>query len=479
MASKLSAIAPEWLKVPGDINSIDAKVWPANVKRDASGELSVAGVTVDELANQFGTPLYVYDQDDFTERALGIKNALQEAAARIGTTAKVYYASKAFLCTEIVTWVDQLGLSIDVASGGELVAALAGGIDPARIGLHGNNKSLTEIGRAVAAGVGAIVVDSEIEIERIASVAGAQDKVQAVRLRINTGVHANTHDFLATAREDQKFGIPIADAPALVAKIRADRHLKFLGLHQHVGSQIFSSDGFIESTRRLIGLHAQLLAGGEIPELNIGGGFGINYKPADNAPAVSKVAFAITDAVAAECQKLGIKVPALAFEPGRAIVGNSGITLYNVGTIKDVKITDGAEPATRKYVSVDGGMSDNARPALYDAEYHTVLASRTSKAAPALSRVVGKHCESGDIVVLHDYLPADVTPNDLLAVAATGAYCYSLSSNYNWLTRPPVVAVQNGQARLMVRGETEADLFARDVRYQATHAGKTSRNEKG
>jgi diaminopimelate decarboxylase len=479
MASKLSVIAPEWLKIPGDINSIDAKVWPANVKRDSNGELLVAGVTVDELANQFGTPLYVYDQDDFMERAQGIKNALQEAASRIGTTAKVYYASKAFLCTEIVTWVDQLGLSIDVASGGELAAALAGGIDPARIGLHGNNKSLTEIGRAVAAGVGAIVVDSEIEIERIASVAGAQDKVQAVRLRINTGVHANTHDFLATAREDQKFGIPIADAPALVAKIRADRHLKFLGLHQHVGSQIFSAEGFVESTRRLIGLHAQLLAGGEIPELNIGGGFGINYKPADNAPAVSKVAFAITDAIASECQKLGIKVPALAFEPGRALVGNSGITIYNVGTIKDVKITDGAEPATRKYVSVDGGMSDNARPALYDAEYHTVLASRTSKAAPALSRVVGKHCESGDIVVLHDYLPADVTPNDLLAVAATGAYCYSLSSNYNWLTRPPVVAVQNGQARLMVRGETEADLFARDVRYQAAHAGKASRNEKG
>jgi diaminopimelate decarboxylase len=479
MASRPSVIAPEWLKIPGDINSIDAKVWPANVKRDSNGELLVAGVTVDELANQFGTPLYVYDQDDFMERAQGIKNALQEAASRIGTTAKVYYASKAFLCTEIVTWVDQLGLSIDVASGGELAAALAGGIDPARIGLHGNNKSLTEIGRAVAAGVGAIVVDSEIEIERIASVAGAQDKVQAVRLRINTGVHANTHDFLATAREDQKFGVPIADAPALVAKIRADRHLRFLGLHQHVGSQIFSAEGFVESTRRLIALHAQLLAGGEIPELNIGGGFGINYKPADNAPAVSKVAFAITDAIASECQKLGIKVPALAFEPGRALVGNSGITIYNVGTIKDVKITDGAEPATRKYVSVDGGMSDNARPALYDAEYHTVLASRTSNAAPALSRVVGKHCESGDIVVLHDYLPADVTPNDLLAVAATGAYCYSLSSNYNWLTRPPVVAVQNGQARLMVRGETEADLFARDVRYQAAHAGSASRNEKG
>jgi len=470
MATANQQVAPEWLEVPKDLNALEAKIWPKSLHRDSAGELAFGDLTVDELANQFGTPLYVIDEDDFRTRAAGIKQALEAAAARIGTTAKVYYASKAFLCTEIVTWVDQLGLSIDVASGGELAAALAGGIDPARIGLHGNNKSIAEIGRAVAVGVGAIVVDSEIEIERIASAAGAQDKVQAVRLRVNTGVHANTHDFLATAREDQKFGIPLADAPALVAKIRADRHLKFLGIHQHVGSQIFAPEGFVESTKRLVALHAELLAGGEIPELNLGGGFGINYKPADNAPEVSKVAHAITDAVAAECQRLGIKVPALAFEPGRALVGNSGITLYNVGTIKDVKLSDASNsaggPVVRKYVSVDGGMSDNARPSLYEAEYHVVLASRVSSAAPALARVVGKHCESGDIVVRHDYLPADVAPNDLLAVAATGAYCHSLSSNYNWMTRPPVVAVSGGSARLIIRGETEADLFARDVRYQ-------------
>ena len=479
MAKAENVLAPEWLKVPADLNALNNKVWPATAMRNADGELTVGNVTVDELVNQFGTPLYVIDEHDFRVRAAGIKKALEDAAARIGTTAKVYYASKALLCTEIAAWVNELGLNIDVASGGELAAALAGGFDASHIGLHGNNKSPGEIGRAVAAGVGAIVIDSEIEIERIASTAGALDKVQAVRLRVNTGVHANTHDFLATAREDQKFGITLADAPALVAKIRADRHLKFLGFHQHVGSQIFAPEGFIESTRRLIQLHAELLAGGDIPELNLGGGFGINYKPADNAPEVAKIAGAIVDTVAAECQKLGIKVPALAFEPGRAIVGNTGITLYNVGTIKDVKVTDGAEPAVRKYVSVDGGMSDNARPALYEAEYHTVLASRVSSAAPALSRVVGKHCESGDIVVRHDYLPSDVAPNDLLAVAATGAYCHSLSSNYNWLTRPPIVAVKGGQARLLVRGETEADLFARDVRYQAMHSGNASRNEKG
>ena len=246
--------------------------------------------------------------------------------------------------------------------------------------------------------------------------------------------------------------------------------MKFLGLHQHVGSQIYAAEGFVASTRRLVQLHAQLLSGGDIPELNLGGGFGINYKLADNAPEVAVTAHAITDAVAAECQRLGIRVPALAFEPGRSIVGNSGVTIYNVGTIKDVTLTDAAEPGSaapvRKYVSVDGGMSDNIRTALYEAEYHVVLASRVSSAEPALSRVVGKHCESGDIVVRHDYLPADVAPNDLLAVAATGAYCHSMANNYNWIARPPVVSVLNGKASLLVRGETESDLFARDVRYQ-------------
>lgn len=470
MASSSGVVVPEWLQKPKDLNSISARVWPATAHRGTDGELTIGGVTVDELVNQFGTPLYVVDEQDFRSRATAVKAALTGAAARIGTTAKVYYASKAFLCTQVVEWVDELGLSIDVSSAGELAAALAGGIAPERIGLHGNNKSPGEIAKAVQAGVGAIVIDSDIEIERIASIAAAMDKVQPVRLRVSTGIHADTHSFLATASEDQKFGISMSEVPALVAKIRADRHLKFLGLHQHVGSQIYAAEGFVASTRRLVQLHAQLLSGGDIPELNLGGGFGINYKLADNAPEVAVTAHAITDAVAAECQRLGIRVPALAFEPGRSIVGNSGVTIYNVGTIKDVTLTDAAEPGSaapvRKYVSVDGGMSDNIRTALYEAEYHVVLASRVSSAEPALSRVVGKHCESGDIVVRHDYLPADVAPNDLLAVAATGAYCHSMANNYNWIARPPVVSVLNGKASLLVRGETESDLFARDVRYQ-------------
>lgn len=472
-------LAPEWLDSPDNLNQIVESVWPAHTKRRATGEVEIAGVVLTDIANQFGTPIYIIDEDDFRARAIATKTALNDAAKKIGTEAKIYYASKAFLSAEIVCWIDELGLNLDVASGGELAAALAAGINPARIGLHGNNKSLREIGRAVTAGVGAIVIDSEIEIERIASAAGAQDKVQRVRLRINTGVHANTHDFLATAREDQKFGISIADAPALVAKIRSHSHLEFLGFHQHIGSQIFSAEGFVESTKRLIKLHAESLGGGTISELNLGGGFGVNYKPADNAPNIGYFAEAITAVVAEQCAELGIPVPKLAFEPGRYIAGPAGITLYNVGTIKDVKVNDGAAPAVRKYVSVDGGMSDNLRTALYEAEYHTILASRSSEAAPALVRVVGKHCESGDIVVRNDYLPADVHPNDLLAVATTGAYCHSMSNNYNFMTRPAVVAVRSGEARLIIRAETEADLFTRDLKFQDLKDQTTvNQNEK-
>jgi diaminopimelate decarboxylase len=464
--TKANPLAPAWLDVPEDVNALNAKIWSSNVSRSAAGEITVAGVTVGDLVAQFGTPLYVLDEDDFRARALGVRNALESAAKSIGTEAKVYYAGKVFLTTEVATWIDELGLNLDVASGGELAVALASGIDGSRIGVHGNNKSLFEIGRAVSANVGAIVIDSEIEIERIASAAGAQDKVQGVRLRVNSGVHAYTHEFLATAREDQKFGVAMSDVPALVAKIRSHRHLKFLGIHSHIGSQILALDGFVEAAKRLIALHAELLAGGDVPELNLGGGFGINYTSADDAPNMSTFAAHIAVAVKKECDARAIAVPKLAFEPGRVISGPSSFTLYNVGTIKEVTVTDGAVPAVRKYVSVDGGMSDNARPALYEADYSAALASRNSLAEPALSRVVGKHCESGDIVVRADYLPADIASGDLLAVPATGAYCYSLSSNYNMLTRPPVVAVRAGAARLVVRGETEADLFARDVLYQ-------------
>jgi diaminopimelate decarboxylase len=401
---------------------------------------------------------------------MSTRRAFSEAAQKIGTTAKCYYASKALLTTEVVRWVDQAGLSIDVSTSGELAVALAAGIEGPRIGLHGNNKSLVEIGRAISAGVGAIVIDSELEIERIASVASAQDKVQAVRLRVNTGVHAFTHEYLATAREDQKFGIALVDVPDMVEKIRSHSQLKFLGLHSHIGSQIFVVDGFIAAAERLLDVHAKLLAGGDVPELNLGGGFGISYTQADRPLPLDEMAGRITTAVAQKCEQLGIPVPALAFEPGRVIAGPAGITIYSVGTLKDVQVSDQGTAATRKYVSVDGGMSDNIRSALYEAEYSATIASRSSDAEATLSRVVGKHCESGDIVVRHALLPADVSVNDLLAVPATGAYCFSLSSNYNYLPRPAVIAVKGGSAKVLIRAETERDLLERDAGFEPGEA---------
>ena len=463
-------LTPEWLETPASLSHLDPRIWPRTAKRNERGELLVGGQTASDLVRQFGSPLYVVDQEDFESRLMSTRRAFSDAAQKIGTTAKCYYASKALLTTEVVRWVDQAGLSIDVSTSGELAVALAAGIEGPRIGLHGNNKSLVEIGRAISAGVGAIVIDSELEIERIASVASAQDKVQAVRLRVNTGVHAFTHEYLATAREDQKFGIALVDVPDMVEKIRSHSQLKFLGLHSHIGSQIFVVDGFVAAAERLLEVHAKLLAGGDVPELNLGGGFGISYTQADRPLPLDEMAGRITTAVAQKCEQLGIPVPALAFEPGRVIAGPAGVTIYSVGTLKDVHVTDQGAAASRKYVSVDGGMSDNIRSALYEAEYSAAIASRSSDAEATLSRVVGKHCESGDIVVRHALLPADVSVNDLLAVPATGAYCFSLSSNYNYLPRPAVIAVKGGAARVLIRAETERDLLNRDAGFEPGEA---------
>ena len=456
-------LAPEWLAVPSDLNAIDARIWPRTAKRNTHGELTVGDVAVSALIRQYGSPLYVVDQEDFETRLLSIKRAFSDAANKIGTTAKLYYASKALLTADVVRWVVDAGLSVDVSTGGELAVALAAGAKGERLGLHGNNKSLIEISKAIASDVGAIVIDSELEIERIAAVALAQGKTQAVRLRVNSGVHAHTHEHLATAREDQKFGVALSDVPDLVAKIRSHTHLRFLGLHSHIGSQIFVVDGFVAAAERLLDVHPQLLKAGDVPELNLGGGFGISYTEADKPLGIEDMATRIMQAVASKCAALGIAVPKLAFEPGRIIAGPAGITLYSVGTIKDVTVSEQGIGATRKYVSVDGGMSDNARPALYQAEYSAMIASRVTSASPALARVVGKHCESGDIVVRHDYLPSDISVNDVLAVAATGAYCFSLSSNYNFLTRPAMVAVKSGKSSLLIRAETENDLLSRDA----------------
>ncbi|OZD55406.1 diaminopimelate decarboxylase [Rhodococcus sp. 06-1477-1B] len=455
-----SALVPEWLSAPAEANELVASVWPSSAHRVEDGSVEVGGVSVFDLRDRFGTPLYVLDEDDVRAHARRARAAFDAAAARHGIRARVYYAGKAFLSTEVVRWVVAEGLSVDVCTRGELEVALAGGADPARLGFHGNNKSVSELERAVEVGIGSVVVDSPIEIERLAAIADRRGAVQSVLVRVRTGVHAETHAFLATAHEDQKFGFSLEGAADAVARIRDLPSLRFVGLHAHIGSQIFDSSGFRESAARLVDLHADLLAGGDIPLLNVGGGFGISYTSVDDPRPIEEIADGIVDAIADECAVRGIPLPDVATEPGRVIVGQAGMTLYEVGTVKTVTA---GENLDRTYVSVDGGMSDNARPALYGADFSARIVSRTSGASPTLSRVVGHHCESGDIVVDAEYLPRDVTPGDLLAVPATGAYCFSLASNYNYTPRPPVVAVQGGRARVIVRGESIDDLLARDA----------------
>lgn len=465
MSSAVSeTLAPDWLVEPADANDLAPHVWPRRTVRDGDGRLHFGGVSAHDLVAEFGSPLYVYDEDEVRERAREAATSFAAAAERHGTTARVYYAGKAFLSTAVVRWVTDEGLNVDVCSGGELAVALAAGTPGEKIGFHGNNKSVAELRQAVAAGVGSVIIDSLIEVERIAAAAADAGVVQKVLIRVNSGVHAGAHDFLATAHEDQKFGSTFEQAQAIAARVRELPSLHLLGVHGHIGSQIFGVDGFREAAARLLDLAEKL---GALELLNLGGGFGIAYTRAEDPTPLPELAAAIIDVVAAECVRRGIAVPALAFEPGRSIVGTAGVTLYEVGTIKDVLVQASDRDGVRRYVSVDGGMSDNARPALYGAQYSARIASRHSDAAPQLVRVVGKHCESGDIVVENEYLPADIAPGDLLAVAATGAYCHALSSTYNHVPRPPVVATKDGAARVIVHGETIADLLSRDAGVQA------------
>ncbi|WP_226532730.1 diaminopimelate decarboxylase [Microbacterium paraoxydans] len=460
MLPPAASLAPDWLVVPEDANDLAHGVWPESAMRDDDGVIAIGGVSASALARTYGTPLLVLDEDEVRGRARRFREAFDRAAADNGTTAQVYYAGKAFLCTTVARWVVDEGLRIDVCTGGELAVALAAGVAPASLGFHGNNKSVAELERAVEVGVGTVIVDSTIEIERLAAITARTGATQRVLVRVISGVHAETHDFLATAHEDQKFGFPLLDAEAAVARIREVPGLVFAGLHCHIGSQIFGVAGFRESASRVLDLHATLLQDGPVPQLNLGGGFGIAYTRVDDPTPIEELAGEIIAAVAEGCAARGIPMPALSFEPGRAIVGTAGVTIYEVGTTKDVTVESGA---VRRYVSVDGGMSDNARPALYGAQFSARLASRGGTGEPRLSRVVGKHCESGDIVVDHEYLPEDLVPGDLLAVPATGAYCVSLASNYNHVPRPPVIAVRDGRSTVIVRGETIEDVLARDA----------------
>ncbi|MEV4663816.1 diaminopimelate decarboxylase [Micromonospora echinofusca] len=452
---------PAWLRAPADVNALVPQLWPRNVVRGGDGVLAVAGLGVRDIAAEFGTPVYVLDEDDLRSRCRDFRTAFDGV--------DVYYAGKAFLCRAVVRMIAEEGLHLDVCTGGELATALSAGMPPERIGFHGNNKSVRELTRALDAGVGRIILDSFVEIDRLTALARERGVRPRVMIRVTVGVEAHTHEFIATAHEDQKFGFSLAGGAAAEAAFRVldDGVLELRGLHSHIGSQIFDASGFEVSARRVLGLQAQIrdARGVELPELDLGGGFGIAYTTQDDPAAPQDLAKRLRRIVESECAAERLAVPHLSIEPGRAIVGPAVFTLYEVGTVKSVPVGTGGDGADgrRAYVSVDGGMSDNIRTALYDASYSATLASRASAAEPMLARVVGKHCESGDIVVKDEFLPADVQPGDLVAVPGTGAYCRSMASNYNHVPRPPVVAVRDGQARLIVRRETEEDLLALDV----------------
>jgi len=447
--------------------SLDPHVWPAGARREADGALSVAGVDLRALAAEHGTPAYVLDEADFRARARRFREAFEAAFAQVGTGVDVYYAGKAFLSVAVARWAHEEGLRIDTATGGELAVALRAGVPGAHVGLHGNNKSDAEIARSIAAGVGRIVLDSRGEVDRVADAAAAAGVRAPVMVRLTTGVHAGGHEFIATAHEDQKFGLSVAGgaaSPAMEAlrAVLARPELELVGVHSHIGSQILDPSGFEAAARRVLELRAALAAetGHLLPEVDLGGGFGIAYLPGEVPLEPGRVAKDLARVVDDACAALGTPLPRVSVEPGRAIVGPTTVTLYRVGTVKPVTLEDGG---VRTYVSVDGGMSDNLRPALYGARYTAALASRAGSPTTVRARVVGKHCESGDVVVHDVDLPDDVAPGDLLAVPATGAYGRSMASNYNLVPRPPVVAVRDGATRVLVRRETEDDLLALDL----------------
>ena len=442
-----------------DAGYLDPQIWPAGVHREASGEMSLHGVSVGALAQEYDTPLHVLDSDDLRRRARDYVEAFSG-----GGDVTVYYAAKAFLASRVARWMAQEGLGIDVCSGGELALTLRAGIAPERVLFHGNNKSEAELHAALSAGVGRIVVDSFDELDRISRIAGELGVTAPILIRVTLGVEAHTHEFIATAHEDQKFGFSLASGKALqaIGQALADPSLELLGVHSHIGSQIFVSAGFEVAAHRAVGLLAQVRDTWDVtlPELNLGGGIGIKYVAGENPLDIQVMAPEVLNVVQRECEAADLAMPRLAFEPGRAIVGPAAVTLYRVGTVKRRTLEGGA---TRMYVSVDGGMSDNIRTALYDAQYTVTLANRVSPAPTTMARVVGKHCESGDIVVRDAWLPEDIGPGDLLAVAATGAYNRSMASNYNLVPRPAVVACHGGGVEVVLRRESLDDLFATDV----------------
>ncbi|WP_405637269.1 diaminopimelate decarboxylase [Streptomyces sp. NBC_00056] len=448
LPSSVPSDAQELSRLLGDTDGLS--VWPRSTRLEADGDVSVGGVSLTEAAERFGTPVYVLDEREVRTRCRTYRTAFPDA--------DVVYAAKAFLCRAMAHWVQEEGLGLDVCSAGELALAVTTGFPPEKIVMHGNAKSPDDLRTALRLGVGRIAVDSASEIARLAALTPTGTR-QKVMVRVVPGIAAGGHTKIRTGTDDQKFGLSITDGSAqhAVARIIDQPHLELVGLHCHIGSQIAAVKPYVAAVRRVVGLMARIRDQHNVvlPQLNIGGGHAIAYRPGEESMNVGVLAGRIRAELEDGCARAGLPVPRLTLEPGRAIVGPAGVAVYRVLAVK--------RTGDRTFVAVDGGMSDNPRPALYGVRYAPRLIGRPSCAPPRLMTVVGRHCEAGDILADEVALPGDVRPGDLLAVPAAGAYHLSMASGYNLVGRPPVVAVSDGIARVLVRRESMDDMSRRDV----------------
>ena len=418
-------------------------VYPAGSRVNERGHLEIAGCDVVELAERFGTPAYLYAEDDIRGRARQYVGAFEQRTDGF----EVIYGSKALPCSAAYRVMREEGLSVDVASGGELRMALAAGFDPARIHMHGNNKSEDELRYAFDSGVAHLILDSFDEIERAERLL---DRPQKVLIRVTPGIKPSTHDYVQTGQLDSKFGFGLADdlAARAVARVRESPNLELVGLHAHIGSQIFELEPYVKAIEVIADFCGSVDLAPEL--LNVGGGLGIAYLDTDEPPSIEDYVEVKVRGV----QRVFDPAPAILVEPGRSLVGNAGVTAYRVGTVKEI-------PGVRTYVAVDGGMSDNLRPMLYGSRYEAVIADRAGETPDTLATIAGKHCESGDVLI-RDTEVASPRVGDVLVTPATGAYGYAMANNYNGVPRPPVIFCRDGEARTVVRRETWDDLLARD-----------------
>ena len=424
------------------MTALDQRLLSDNTDLASDGMLTVGGCRIDDLANEYGTPVFVYDEDHLRARC-------RESVAAFGRD-RVIYATKAFLCRSMAKLAYEEGMLLDVASGGELHVAMSAGVPASACTLHGNNKSLAELRMAIDAGVKHVIVDSFDEMDRLdALIAAGAGPVPDVVLRITPGVSAYTHEFISTGQNDSKFGFNLenGDAHRAVDRARRSSAMNLVGVHCHIGSNVFEASSFAKAAEVMADFAVPL----DLPELVLGGGLGVAYVVGEEAPTITQWGNVLLDA----CESLGVRSK-VSVEPGRAIVASAAMTVYTVGTVKDI-------PGVRTYVSVDGGMSDNPRPVLYGSGYESFLPRAVDDPRAMTARLVGKHCESGDVLSFSAQVPTDLEVGDLLAMPVTGAYGHSMGSNYNKITRPPVVFCADGDARLVVRRESYDDLLATDV----------------